>query len=129
MSVQKKNVTSFVEIEESATAWVVFNTTDRTEGRAPNYPEYVCMSKTTANRLASGRYIQGSDCPVREVSIFKNNGWWFAPTKLEYPSKGDLKLDQEREKTASEIKKIKEKLNGISLTKEEIQLLLKMGEL
>lgn len=38
-------------------------------------PIAVCLSEVTARRLARGRYIQGSDGPVRAVELIKSGAF------------------------------------------------------
>lgn len=64
---------------EKRTVWVAYTNTDCTEGRGRDVPIAVCAAKTTAMRLASKRYVQGSDGPVREMDLVKLDGEWYAP--------------------------------------------------
>jgi len=62
------------------TVWVAFTNTDCTEGRGYDVPIAVCSIEATANRLAKGRYVQGSDGPVRTMELIEIEGKWYAPS-------------------------------------------------
>ena len=91
-------------ITNRRTVWVAYTNTDCTEGRGYDMPIAVCLSEITARRLARGRYIQGSDGPVRAVDLLEINGEWRAPStafNLIFPTREDEKeqarLDAKRE--------------------------------
>ena len=67
-------------ITNRKTVWAAYTNTDCNEGRGCDVPIAVCLSEVTARRLARGRYIQGSDGPVRAVELLKINGGWYAPS-------------------------------------------------
>ena len=67
-------------ITNRKTVWAAYTNTDCTEGRGCDVPIAVCLSEVTARRLARGRYIQGSDGPVRAVELLEINGGWYAPS-------------------------------------------------
>lgn len=67
-------------ITNRKTVWAAYTNTDCNEGRGCDVPIAVCLSEVTARRLARGRYIQGSDGPVRAVELLEINGGWYAPS-------------------------------------------------
>lgn len=67
-------------ITNRKTVWAAYTNTDCNEGRGRDVPIAVCLSEVTARRLARGRYIQGSDGPVRAVELLEINGGWYAPS-------------------------------------------------
>jgi len=104
------------KITDIKEAFVVWTNTDLTEGRGWQYPAAVCESETTAIRLAKGRGVMGSDCGVEPAPIFKIDGLWYAPAKIESPDKNDLSVDAQRvEKRAAE-----EKAKSLGMTPDEI---------
>ena len=102
--------------------FVAYTNTDCTEGRGNDIPIAVCESETTAIRLAKGRYVQGSDGPVRKVEVIEVDGKFFYPTsvvKLTPPTKEDLAQD-----ALLEAKRVAlEKALSAGLTEEDILLL------
>ncbi len=68
-------------MNDKKTVWVAYTNTDCTEGRhGLDVPIAVCAAKATALRLARGRYVQGSDGPVRTMELVKIDGKWYAPS-------------------------------------------------
>lgn len=65
---------------EKRTVWVAYTNTDCNEGRGHDVPIAVCAAEATALRLASKKYMQGSDGPVRTMELVKIDGKWFAPS-------------------------------------------------
>ena len=65
---------------EKRTVWVAYTNTDCTEGRGHDVPIAVCATEATALRLARGRYVQGSNGPVRTMELVKIDGKWYAPS-------------------------------------------------
>lgn len=106
---------------ERVEVWQVYCNTDLTEGRGSEYILYHCKSLATAQRLAKGRYIMGSDCPIHKGNIYKLGSVYYVPGKVEQPSSEDLKIQKEIDLKESIISKVKEA--GISL--EELEILLK----
>ena len=91
-------------ITNRKTVWAAYTNTDCNEGRGCDVPIAVCLSEVTARRLARGRYIQGSDGPVRAVELLEINGGWYAPStafSVMSPTREDDKeqarLDAKRE--------------------------------
>jgi hypothetical protein len=66
-------------MSEEKILYVAYTNTDCTEGRGTDVPIATCESEITAKRLAKRRYIQGSDGPVREISLLQHDGKWYAP--------------------------------------------------
>lgn len=76
-------------------AFVAWTNSDLTEGRGAQYPLAICEMKSTAIRLGKGQYVQGSDCPISEVTLTMGQGsgtwnWaWHGPVRLIEPSEND----------------------------------------
>jgi len=67
--------TCFVDV------FVVWTNDDLTEGRGREYPMAVCELEATANRLAKGSYVMGSDARItKEVAYYINDRWYFIGT-------------------------------------------------
>jgi hypothetical protein len=107
------------EIIETETAHVVIGNTDLTEGRGGKTFEAYTFSLTTARRLASRRYVMGSDSPIEQHDIYRIGNQWYGPITLTIPSEKDNKADREiAEKNA-----LLAKLEKANLSKEEWNLL------
>lgn len=74
------------------TLWAVYTNADLTEGRGREYVKHFCKLQATANRLAKRGYVQGTDCPVKPVTVLVLDGKRVLPTSLlniEQPTKED----------------------------------------
>lgn len=69
-------------MSERITLWAVYTNMDLTEGRGREYVKHFCRTQATATRLAKKGYVQGTDCPVREVEVLELNGRHVLPTSL-----------------------------------------------
>jgi hypothetical protein len=104
------------------TVYVVYSNTDLTEGRGHQYPIATCTSYTTAKRISKGRYVQGSDGPIKPTEMYYEDGKWFIEAGAVYiqnPSEEDLKEDKKR----AELDSIIEKAKLAGLTEEDIKKL------
>lgn len=109
--------------------YVVYSNTDRSEGRGREYPFALCEYEVTANRLAKGCHVQGTDGPILKVDAVMFNNRWFVPievVKIERMSADDQrehdKIEKMREhdnKIAALLKKMLD--NGFN--RDEIQFL------
>lgn len=102
--------------------WVAYSNTDCTEGRGMDVPIAVCKMEVTAKRLARGRYVQGSDGPVRPMNLIQVDGNWYAPTALVNviePTKEDLAVHEAAERR----RVVLEKAKSLGLTDEDIATL------
>lgn len=106
---------------ETKTLYSVWCNTDRTEGRGYEYVKYFCELKSTAIRLSKKGYVQGSDCPVKEISGYIIDGKLYLPhVMVEYPTKEDL----EQEKIIAAREAAFEKAKSLGLTEEDINNIL-----
>lgn len=85
--------------------WVVWQNTDRTEGRGGIVPIAVCAKEATARRLAKGQYVQGCDCDVRQTEARYIDGLWFGPVRIIGPTKEDDSDQTRMDKRAAAIAK------------------------
>jgi hypothetical protein len=95
---------------EKRTIWVVYTSTDCTEGRGADVPIYLCDKEATAVRLSRNRYVQGADGPVRAVELIKIDGEWYAPSAAFYvngSTRDDDKLQNQLDAKRDAIKKAK----------------------
>ena len=102
--------------------WIVVSNTDLTEGRGMETIIAYSMSKTTAERLAKGKGVQGTNAYVRPSTAYKLNNQWYVPIcsgEMNYPN------DQDRAKDTLEKRKqeVHDKALSLGLTEEEIGLL------
>jgi len=100
-------------------AWVVWQNQDRTEGRGPVYPIHVCENPVTAARLASGNDVQGCNCRVTEVTIFRIAQQWYGPCHVARETVEDRNESYRMKAKAAALEKAK----AAGLTPEEIRLL------
>jgi hypothetical protein len=114
MSTEQKQKTP--KITDMKEAFIVWTNTDLTEGRGWQYPAAVCESETTALRLAKGRGVMGSDAGVEPALIFRIDGHWYAPSKIEPSTKEDERFDGLRE----EKRQAEKKAEMLGMTPEEI---------
>lgn len=107
-------------------ALAVYSNTDLTEGRGSEYPMHICKTEATARRLSKGRYVMGTDCPIREVEIIIHNNLWYGPIGMVHPTKEDM-LEQARIDDEKEAKRKKEaaieKAKSLGLSDEELEAL------
>jgi hypothetical protein len=64
---------------QERTLYVAYTNTDLSEGRGRDVPIAVCELEVTAKRLAALRYVQGTDGPVRPVTMLRYQGKWYIP--------------------------------------------------
>lgn len=64
---------------ETKTYYSVYTNSDLTEGRGYHIPLALCESESTAVRLGKKKYVQGSDCPVNELTA--NESLFFVSDK------------------------------------------------
>lgn len=115
-----------VEVTKVKKAWAVSTNTDCSEGRGYEYTFAVCEAKATAIRRGKGNYIQGSDCPVCEVEVYRINNCWYIPMDPVSPTKEDSAQElifQAEEAKRQKIITVLEKAKGLGLTDEELILL------
>lgn len=109
---------------ETKTAYVAYTNTDLTAGQGYQIPAALCAIRATAVRLAKGINVQGSDGPVKEVSLVKVDGMWYAPigtaVRLEQPLTKDLDAQKEYDKRVAVI----EKARAAGLTEEDLASLI-----
>lgn len=114
---------------EARKVWVAFTNSDLTEGRGHEYAYAICHSEATAKRLGKGRYVQGLDCPVRQVELIAHQGGHFFPINylfFHHASAEDRleqeKIDREREKAKRKSAAL-QKAREAGLSADEIEAL------
>lgn len=89
---------SQIQVDDEKTVYVVFSNTDLTEGRGREFGLRYCEKEATAQRLAKGAYVQGTNSRVQSVPMYLIKGAWYAPHVLvEGPTHADLALERELE--------------------------------
>lgn len=104
------------------TVYVAYTNSDLSEGRGHDIPIAVCESPSTAARLARGRYVMGSDGPVRPVSMLLIDGSWFIhwwAVEIIQPSKEDIAIQSIIDARGAAI----QKALAAGLTKSDIEAL------
>ena len=102
--------------------YVAYSNTDCTEGRGYDVPIAVCEIEATAIRLAKGRYIQGSNGPVRKVELVEVDGKFFFPNSavsVVKPNSQDIEAQVKIDAKTAAI----EKALAAGLTEDEISVL------
>ena len=95
---------------EQRIVYVAYTNSDRTEGRGHDIPIAHCELEATAIRLAKGRYVQGSDGPVRPVTLVKHGDRWYMPTaaiNIIGPSEEDASAQARKDAKAEALQKAK----------------------
>lgn len=104
------------------TLWGVYTNSDLTEGRGRQFVKHFCKLEATANRLAKGGYVQGSDCPVRPIEVLVLDGKHVLPTSLlciQQPTKED----EATEAKITARRQALERAKAAGLSEEDIRLL------
>lgn len=109
--------------------YVVLTNSDGNEGRGRTYPIAVTTALSTAIRLSKGQYVQGTDCPIEEITVFLINDKWYFPSNavnIIPPTKEDL-LKEEILKTEREKKKKYEetllKIQQLGVSQEDLDII------
>lgn len=115
---------------KSNTVYLVMNNSDLTEGCGDEYVCAVCSNEITAQRIAKGKYVQGTDCPVLEKKMTLFNGEWYIPFKyvpITLPTSDDLaeeyrlaKLKMRHERREKTLAKAK----ALGLTEEDFNIIM-----
>ena len=115
---------------KTKTVFAVMTNTDLTEGRGTQYYKYYCDLEATAQRLARGNYVMGTDCPIEVINLHKieDDVKWYGPVVLTRPSLDDIEKEKQfaherimKEKRKELLKKMRE--SGFS--DDEISILTK----
>lgn len=116
-------------VESTMTAYVAWTNTDLTEGKGRGVPLAICKTEATARRLGRKQNVQGCDCEVTPILLYRlptGNSWppihWYGPIYLRYPSKEDEAEQARLDKRAAAIERAK--AAGLS----EHDLAILMGE-
>lgn len=107
---------------DKKTVYVAYSNTDRTEGRGVEFPFAVCQIESTAVRLAHKAHVQGTDGPVKEWTLKKFDGVWWAPAliiQIHQPTVADLSKQAIMDAKRAAIARAK----AAGLTDQEIALL------
>jgi hypothetical protein len=100
--------------------YVVFTNTDLTEGRGIQVPVAWSRNKYTAQRLAKGQGVMGSNAEVKSVDTYDVLGVQYIPlacVHVKYPSKQDEDLQKQEEERNNTIAKMK----ALGVTDEMLQ--------
>ena len=105
--------------KETGPAWVVETNTNLTDGCGYNFPLYIAETEATARRLGKGGYVQGTNCPIRQIELIKVKGQWYGPVLIHVASKED-KFEQSR---IDREKQVLARAKELGLTEAEIKVL------
>jgi len=104
------------------TIYAVMTNSDRTEGRGKEFPIGFSFNKFTAYRIGKGNYVQGCDCPIREIPILEYEGKeyiYLYNLDITPPTKQDIDNENQMKEKEQLIKKAKD----LGLSDEEIEKL------
>jgi len=96
-----------MEIQDSKPVWVAWTNTDCTEGKGFTVPCVIAESYEAAERLGSGRNVQGSNCHVTESLAVKINNTWLIPGRISQENDADKKKRRMREAREAALEKAK----------------------
>lgn len=102
--------------------WVTYTNTDCNEGRGMDIPIAICELQSTAIRLGKKRYVQGSNGPIKKVTVIKIDDKWYFPKDACYiipPTKEDIEKEQYLQKQTEIYQKLKTK----GFSEEEINII------
>jgi hypothetical protein len=111
---------------ETKKVYVVITNSDLTEGRGREYIKYFCELEATAQRLAKGGYVQGTNCPITIIEVVKNNNSWFGPVSIVPPTSDDIHVEEHLEKLrehAAQKQKVIEKMRDAGFSEDDIKIL------
>lgn len=119
----RKEPRETLEAEEAGHVWAVWTNTDLIEGRGERYVLWASTVEATARRLARGNYVQGADCPVEKLHLYRIGGAAFCSVsvlRMVRPSPDDLENEYKTRARRAAIERARE----AGLTEDEISLLL-----
>lgn len=118
-----------LKVRDTKEVFAVWTNTDLTEGRGDEFVFAFCEVEATANRLAKGRYVMGTDSRITKAKMLLIDNTWYAPYGngfITHPTNADIeeekKLNKEREAKMLR-EKILDKARALGLTNEEIAAL------
>lgn len=115
-----------IEIQDEKTVYLIMNTYDKTEGRSPHYPDKVCDLKSTAIRLAKGKFVVGSDAPIEKAKAYLIQGQWYYPVSVERQTFEDEQAQakiNEKEQLVRKRGEALERAKALGLSAEDLRLL------
>jgi len=94
------------------TAHVAWTNTDLTEGRGAIIPHVICEVEATARRLGRRQNVQGGDCEIAPILLYRlptGNSWpssaWYGPIHLKHPSREDEAEQKRLDKRAAALER------------------------
>lgn len=109
--------------------YVVYNNTDLTEGRGGEYVYAIAETEVTAERVAKGKGVQGTDCRIIEFETVLFDDTRYLPIRVipfHLPTIEDINKQKERDEKLRAKKKFEivlQKAKDLGLTDEEIAIL------
>lgn len=100
-------------------AFVAWTNTDCTEGRGENIPLAICFKEATAQRMGKKGSVQGSNCYITKVQLFRYNGQIYGPVRVHFATRED----DEKQKRIDARNAAIEKAKAAGLTDDEIRAL------
>lgn len=85
-----------LDVTDSKLVYVAWVNEDLTEGRGFEYPMAISENRTTVERLGACANVLGSAATVTERRIYKIDGRWYGPIRLETPTTADEAIEKRR---------------------------------
>lgn len=117
-------MTNLIEEPNRVRVFAVYDNTDHNEGRGQEFVRAYTKLESTAIRLAKRSYVQGTDAPINQVTLFKYGDNYFpvsSKVNVIEPKLEDI-VAEERAKTFAGVL---EKAFDLGLTVEELEILRK----
>lgn len=103
--------------------YVAMSNSDLNEGKGRQYPLFFCWLRATAVRLGKKKYVQGTDCPIKESWAYMIDGHWHVKHAIQDPTIADEKA----ETMLRDIDAATQKALDAGLTIKEVSLLVESG--
>lgn len=111
---------------EAIPVWIAFSNTDCNEGRGVIYPLHVCATEATAIRMGKKKYIQGTDCPVKEGTALLFDGSLYIPGKIHSSTREDEAAQKLIDEASAKLEAKRlaiEKAKALGLSEDDIEAL------
>lgn len=93
--------------QQEKQVFAAYTNTDLTEGRGCERLLVICELKATALRIGRKKHVQGGDCPVRPLTLYRHGNLWYGPVQVEQSTDADKKLEADAQNLASVLEKAK----------------------
>lgn len=112
---------------EEKTVYIVTSNSDLTEGKGVQQFKYYCWARSTAERIAKGAGVMGSDADVIALPAYLHDFYWYLPAldkQIFQPTQEDTDKEVQRSSALATFKKMKAK----GFSDKEIKLVSEYSE-